>query len=70
MSPNPIGPIDDSQATDTLGYLRKYGRTWIYYAEVDKAGDYFRRMFLDSVSVARLRQTGILPDNALIAMET
>ncbi|MCU0445734.1 MAG: hypothetical protein MUE85_12545 [Microscillaceae bacterium] len=48
----------------------KYGRRWFYYAQVNKSGDYFRRMFIDSVSAQIVKNTGNIPENALFAMET
>lgn len=47
-----------------------YGKKLVYYAQVNKAGDYFRRMLIDSASAVRVRQTGTLPENALLVLET
>jgi hypothetical protein len=51
-------------------FIQKYGRSWYFYAQVNKSGDYFRRIFIDSVSAQTVRNTGETPSNALFAMET
>lgn len=53
--------------TDTV---QRYGRQWIFYAQVDKAGDYFRRMFVEPAVAAQVGRNGELPDGALLLMET
>ncbi|MEM6319362.1 MAG: hypothetical protein AAF960_16945 [Bacteroidota bacterium] len=50
--------------------IEKYGRTWLAYAQVDKRGNYFRRMFLEITDSDYLTKDGELPNGALIAMET
>jgi hypothetical protein len=58
-----------SEDADSL-HLTKYGRKLVFYAEVDKADDYFRRMFIDSASAAAVVATGVLPHNTLLYLET
>ncbi|WKN42616.1 cytochrome P460 family protein [Tunicatimonas pelagia] len=48
----------------------RYGPPIYFYAQVDKRGDYFRRMFMDTASFRVAATTGQIPDGALIAMET
>lgn len=67
---NSIEPINSTPTTEAPGFQRKYGRTWFYYAQVNKQGDYMRRMFIDSASANAVAQGNPLPDRALIAMET
>jgi hypothetical protein len=62
--PTPNIPVSDSLR------VSKYQREWIYYAQVNKQGNYFRRMFIDTASASQVRQTGNIPTNALFAMET
>lgn len=50
--------------------MEKYGRQWIQYAQVNKAGSYFRRMFIDAQSVQSVQAGQPLPDGTLIALET
>lgn len=50
--------------------LHKYGKSLVFYAEVDKAGDYFRRMFIDSVSANIVLKTGEIPEGAILFLET
>ncbi|MBC8082907.1 MAG: hypothetical protein H7Z21_06805 [Hymenobacter sp.] len=57
-------------APGPLTITNRYGRPLIFYAEVDKQGDYFRRMFTDPASAEAVRRTGELPDNALLVLET
>jgi hypothetical protein len=61
---SPMGTSSDSLHQD------KYGRKLVFYAEVDKAGDYFRRMLIDSASAAAVASSGSLPANALLYLET
>ncbi|GAB3641276.1 hypothetical protein [Spirosoma arcticum] len=53
--------------TDTI---QRYGRQWVFYAQVDKADDYFRRMFIEPAVAAQIGPNGDLPDGALLLMET
>jgi hypothetical protein len=55
---------------ETVAAGNRYGQNLLFYAQVDKAGNYFRRMFIDSLSAQAVRQTGELPENALLVMET
>jgi|GEM_PF-6995613 hypothetical protein len=48
----------------------RYGRNLVWYAQVDKAGAYFRRMFVDERTALLVSQTGEIPDSALLVMET
>ena len=48
----------------------KYGVPMYFYAQVNKRGDYFRRMFIDTTSLRTVIATSEIPENALIAMET
>lgn len=61
-------PVPSGQATELQ--VSKYGRAWVFYAQVNKAGNYFRRMYIDTLSARQLSHTGALPENTLIAMET
>lgn len=65
IEPSTGFPIDTTSMRVT-----KYGKTWVYYAEVDKAGDYSRRMLLEESAARAMIQNGRLPDGALVAMET
>jgi hypothetical protein len=65
----------DSSSTKNLGeddirVITKYNRKIIQYAQVDKTGDYFRRMFIDSASAQAFLQTGIVPQSAIFYLET
>lgn len=53
--------------TDTV---QRYGRQWIFYVQVDKAGDYFRRMFIEPAVATQVGPNGELPEGALLLMET
>jgi hypothetical protein len=64
-----VDPTANIPASDSLR-VSKYQREWIFYAQVNKQGNYFRRMFIDTASASQVRQTGIIPTNALFAMET
>ncbi len=68
---NSGGNIPDSTGSlDSNIYISKYGKGLVYYAEVDKAGNYFRRMFIDSASARIAANTGVLPSEALLVLET
>jgi hypothetical protein len=60
---SPVEPTATRPGDDTTGGdgSQKYGQSLVFYAEVDKAGDYLRRMFLDSGSAQAFRRTGTLP---------
>ena len=53
-----------------LNFTSRYGVAMYQYAQVNKRGDYFRRMFIDSSSVATFLQNGEIPEGTTIAMET
>ncbi len=61
---------NSGNSQDTAMYVSKYGKGLVYYAEVDKAGNYFRRMFIDSASARIVSTTGTLPAEALLVLET
>lgn len=66
------GPISvpapgSNTPTDTV---QRYGRQWLFYAQVDKAGDYLRRMFIEPAVAAQVGRNGELPDGTLLLMET
>ncbi|MBD1210760.1 MAG: hypothetical protein H9535_20210 [Ignavibacteria bacterium] len=51
-----------------------YGRTFVPFAQVDKANGYFRRIFVDSLTYSRMKAENLTPSDvptgALILMET
>ncbi|MCG8390753.1 MAG: cytochrome P460 family protein [Cytophagales bacterium] len=62
----------DIPGTDSLEnrLTEKYGVPMYFYAQVNKRGDYFRRMFIDITALQAILTTSEIPGNALIAMET
>jgi hypothetical protein len=51
-------------------FVDKYGKAMVWYAQVDKAGDYFRRMFIDRKSAKVFVEEGTLPESATLVLET
>ena len=64
--------LDEPIRIDSLDLVvtGRYGLPMYFYAQVDKSGDYFRRMFMDTTSFATAATTGEIPNGAIIAMET
>ncbi|MGD1891930.1 MAG: cytochrome P460 family protein [Cyclobacteriaceae bacterium] len=64
--------LDEAIRLDSLDLTmtERYGSPMYFYAQVDKSGDYFRRMFMDTTSFTVAAATGEIPDGAIIAMET
>ncbi len=74
---NPSGSDSSRGAASTNGFPvnTRYGRPLVFFAQVDKAGEYFRRMFIDSASFAQMRRHASsridsVPIGALLVMET
>jgi hypothetical protein len=47
-----------------------YGKRLVYFARVNKGGDYHRRVYIDSASAQLAVQLGKIPANALLVQET
>lgn len=62
--------IPEQEVTDGDLFIQKYGKSIYHYAEVDKAGDYYRRMFIDSSSAIIAKNTGEIPEGAILFLET
>ncbi len=78
-APNDQVAMTDIDSTDSVGsnessldltLTNRYGIAMYQYAQVDKNGNYFRRMFMDTSSFFVTANTGEIPDQAIIAMET
>ncbi|MFN8356631.1 MAG: hypothetical protein U0Y10_19410 [Spirosomataceae bacterium] len=67
---NSGGSSSNNSSNDDIRVITKYNRRIIQYAQVDKAGDYFRRMFIDSASAQAFLQTGVVPQSAIFYLET
>lgn len=67
-----IPSVDDPQkpTNDSLRVISKYNRRIVQFAEVDKAGDYFRRIFIDAESANQITAQGVVPENAIFYLET
>ncbi len=50
--------------------LSLYGKRLVYFARVNKADDYHRRVYIDSAAAQLALQTGKIPVNALLVQET
>jgi hypothetical protein len=59
--------VPSGTAADAEPHL--YGRRLALYGQVDKAGDYFRRMFVDLDTIASWDGTSDLPDGTMLVME-
>ncbi|MBP2833757.1 hypothetical protein J8281_16295 [Aquimarina sp. U1-2] len=55
---------------EPLGLVTNYGVPLYPYLKVNKTGDYFRRIFLDSITYVNYESENGLPDGSLIVMET
>lgn len=64
--------LTDVPGMDSLEtrFTEKYGVPMYFYAQINKRGDYFRRMFIDTTALQAILSTSEIPGNALIAMET
>lgn len=65
-----VGPAQAGAGGQALAPVEKYGRRWLMYAQVNKAGDYFRRMFIEVAAAEAMQATGQLPEGTPVIMET